>query len=84
METSRDLSNRKEIEEIINQFECPRDFGCCRSHFRDLCKAKDVGLETFLKCLEEDPRSCQASVPFGAGYFCECPLRVYIAKKLKK
>jgi hypothetical protein len=79
-----DEGQRKEIEEIIGHFKCPRDFRCCKSHFRDLCKAKDIGLETFLKCLEEDPRSCPASVPFGDGYFCECPLRVYIAKKLKK
>jgi hypothetical protein len=75
---------RKEIEEIINQFQCPRDFRCCKSQFKLLCKAKDIGLETFLKCLEEDPRSCPVSVPFGDGYFCECPLRIYIAQKLKK
>ena len=79
-----DEDQRKEIEEIINQFQCPRDFRCCKSQFKLLCKAKDIGLETYLKCLEEDPRSCPVSVPFGDGYFCECPLRVYIAKKLKK
>ena len=79
-----DEDQRKEIEEIINQFQCPRDFRCCKSQFKHLCKAKDIGLETFLKCLEEDPRSCPVSIPFGDGYFCECPLRVYIAKKLKK
>ncbi len=75
---------RKEIEEITSQFECPRDFRCCKSDFKVLCKAKDIGLETFLKCLEEEPRSCQFCVPFGEGYFCQCPLRVYICKKLKK
>jgi len=84
MERTPDASKKKEIEEIINHFECPRDVGCCKSHFKVLCKAKDIGLETFLKCLEEDPRSCPVSVPFGDGYFCKCPLRAYIAKKLKK
>ena len=75
---------RKEIEEIINHFKCQKGFQCYKSHFDALCKAKDIGLETFLECLEEAPRSCQFSVPFGYGYFCQCPLRVYIAKKLKK
>jgi hypothetical protein len=75
---------RKEIEEIINQFKCQRDFLCCKRDFEDLCKAEDIGLETFLKCLDEDPRSCPVSVPFGYGYLCECPLRMYICKKLKK
>lgn len=46
---------RKKIEEIINQFKCPRDFRCCKSHFKLLCKARDIGLETFLKCLGGKP-----------------------------
>ena len=79
-----DEEQRKEIEEIVNQFKCPREVRCCKSDFKVLCKAKDLRLETFLKCLEEDPRSCPASVPFAHGYFCQCPLRIYIAKKLKK
>ena len=79
-----DEDQRKEIEEIINHYKCPRDFQCCKSHFRDLCKAKDIGLETYLKCLESDPRSCPVSVPFGEGYFCQCPLRIHIWEKLKK
>jgi hypothetical protein len=75
---------RTQIEEIINQFQCPKEVQCCKSEFKVLCKAKDIGLEKFLKCLEEDPRSCPASVPFAYGYLCECPLRVTIAKKLGK
>jgi hypothetical protein len=74
----------KKIEEITSQFKCPRDFRCCKSGFRTLCKAKDIGLETFLECLEESPRDCQFSLPFADIYLCECPLRVYVSKKLKK
>jgi hypothetical protein len=74
----------KEIEDFVNQFKCTRPFECCKPHFKVLCMATDIGLETFLKCLEEDPQSCPASVPFAGGYFCHCPLRVHIAKKFKK
>ncbi len=75
---------RKEIEEIIKHFKCTRDFGCCKSGFQFLCKAEDTGLETFLECLQESPSDCQFSLPFGGIYLCECPLRVYVSKKLKK
>lgn len=84
MERSPDEFNKKEIEEIVNEFKCPREVLCCKSDFKVLCKANDIGLETFLECLEEDPRSCPASLRFGDGYSCQCPLRVYIYKKLGK
>jgi len=78
--------NRKEIEEIIGQLKCPKDFKCYRSGFETLCKAEDIGMKTYLKCLEEDASHCLFSMSFGSGsmYFCACPLRVYISKKLKK
>jgi hypothetical protein len=75
---------RKKIEKIIGQMQCPKDFKCCNSGFETVCKAKDVGLESHLECLEENPFDCQFSVRFGGLYYCDCPLRVYIAKKLKK
>ena len=76
--------HEKEIERIIGQLKCSKDFGCYKSGFEALCKAQEVGLETFLECLEEDPHECPFSVSFGALYLCECPLRMYISKKLKK
>jgi hypothetical protein len=79
---------RKEIEEIIGQLKCPKDFRCCKSGFHTLCKAKGIGLESFLQCLEENPRDCKFSIKVSAAFskihLCQCPLRVYIAKKLKK
>lgn len=75
---------RKRIEEIIGQMQCAKDFTCAESGFENLCKAKDLGLETFLECMEDDPLHCLFSMSFAHGYFCACPLRVYIAKKLKK
>lgn len=76
--------HQKEIEEIIGQLKCPKDFECYKSGFKVLCKAVDVGVESFLECLEERPFKCKFSVAFGGLYYCQCPLRVYIAKKLKQ
>jgi hypothetical protein len=74
----------KGIAEIIGDLKCPKDFRCYRSGFENLCKAKDIGIESFLLCLEKNPRECKFSLNIGYEYICECPLRVYIAKKLKK
>jgi hypothetical protein len=76
--------DKKQIEEIIGQLKCPKDFKCYKSGFEVLCKAKDIGIESFLECLEETPFACKFAVPFGGLYYCQCPLRVYVAKKLGK
>jgi len=73
-----------QLEEIINGMQCPKDFKCYKSGLEKLCKAKDIGLESFLECLEKEPRKCKFSFDFGGSYFCGCPLRVYIGKKLRK
>jgi hypothetical protein len=76
--------HKQEIKKIIGRLKCRHEFRCCKMGFQDLCKAKDIGLESHLECLEEHPFDCTFSVAFGHSYFCHCPLRVYIAKKLKK
>lgn len=74
----------KQIEEIIGQMKCPKDFRCWKSGLEVLCKARDIGQESFLECLEENPQECKFPLSFGYSYFCQCPLRVYIAKELKR
>ncbi len=74
----------REIEEIVGGMKCPKDFRCVKSGLQNLCRARDMGIEAVLECLEENPEDCKFSFRFGGAYFCECPLRVYILKKLKK
>jgi hypothetical protein len=78
-----DPKQRKEIEKIIGEIKCPKDFICYKSGFENLCKAKDIGLERHLDCLEKNPRNCIFAIPFGNRYICYCPLRVYMVKELK-
>jgi hypothetical protein len=79
-----DKELRIQIEEIISNMDCAQDFSCCEDNFSNVCQAKDVGASFFLECLEENPQQCEFSLHFGDAYFCQCPLRIYIAKKLKK
>ena len=74
----------KAIEEIISHLKCPKDFICKKSGFKVLCKARDIGIQSFLLCLEEDPPKCKFSLALEREYICECPVRIYVAKKLGK
>jgi hypothetical protein len=76
--------HKKKVAEILDGLRCPKDFECCTSGLERLCKAEDIGLETLLVCLETNPAECRFSVLFGGMHFCQCPLRVYIARKLNK
>ena len=79
-----ETDHKKEIENIIAQMRCSKDFQCYKSGFEVLCKAEDFGMDSYLHCLEEDPRNCLFLVAIPHTNYCECPLRVYIAKELKK
>ncbi len=72
------------IEKIIGQIECPKDFSCYKQGFENLCKAQDVGLASHLVCREEHPPECHFSWDVGSAFYCTCPVRVHIARKLNK
>ncbi|HUU49944.1 MAG TPA: hypothetical protein VMW81_03165 [Nitrospinota bacterium] len=81
--TKLQKEQKRRIEKIIARMECPKDFICYKSGFENLCEARDVGLESFLECLEKNPWECTFSISFGTAYYCRCPLRFYIIKELK-
>ena len=74
---------KKEIEEIIGQMKCPQNFSCYKSGFKELCKARDFGIEGYLECLENIPLKCKFAIAYGTLYFCKCPLRYYLEKNGK-
>jgi hypothetical protein len=75
---------REQIEDIIHTIQCPKNFECYTSGFTKLCRARDIGLESFVACLGKDPFACKFSIRFGGLFFCQCALRVCISKKLRK
>ena len=64
------------IEEIMGAMTCPKGFKCCKSGFEELCKATDIAIEGFVKCLEENPEECWFSASSGRSYCCQCPLNI--------
>lgn len=77
-----DIEN--DMKGMMCEFTCPKDFRCYRSGFKNICKARDIGLESFVACLMSDPLECKFSLLFGGVFFCTCTIRIYIAKNLKK
>ena len=65
---------------ILESIQCSKDFRCTRATFENLCKARDVGFEDCLECLEENPSACEFSALSGDPVLCKCPLRVYLTK----
>ncbi len=47
-----------------------------------ICKAKDIGLDSFVMCLEQNSHSCVFSIRYAHSYFCKSPARVLAAKEL--
>ena len=79
--------HKTRIQEIISEMQCPKNFMCAEGRFENLCKAKDFGDEQRLHCLEGASESCSFAVSYDFGInirFCQCPLRVYLAKNLRK
>ena len=77
-------ADRAKVEDIMSGMRCPKDFQCAESGFERLCKVKDLGFERFLQCLADDADQCSFHISFGGRHFCQCPLRVYLSKKLRK
>ena len=79
-----DQELRKQIEEIVEDMDCSKEFECCEGNFTNVCRAKDIGIDSFLECLEENTHECEFTMPFGDAFFCKCPVRMAIARKLSK
>jgi hypothetical protein len=75
---------KAKIEKIASGINCRKDFACYKPGSENVCRTRDIGLEQYLDCLDEEPQDCGFSLSFGTGYFCTCPLQLYIAKNLKK
>jgi len=76
--------DRRNIEKIISQLNCQKNFKCAASDFENLCKAEDIGLGTHLLCHDSATFLCGFSLRVDQENFCSCPVRVYLARHLGK
>jgi hypothetical protein len=76
--------NKKQIEEIIKEMNCPKDFQCYKSNFENLIDVGIVSDAKMIECIEECAKTCEFGHSFGLGFICKCPLRNYIARNFHR
>ncbi len=83
METTQE--HKTQIEQIISEMECPKDFVCHKSGFERLGKTRLIAEGQRVECLEENARLlCKFALRFGHLTLCKCPLRNYITKNFHR
>ncbi|MES0364102.1 MAG: hypothetical protein ABUK14_09155 [Desulfobacteria bacterium] len=78
------VKHRIALQEITRDLSCPKGFQCYKSGFQDLCKVRDVGMQTFVECHEQYSEDCTFSLSLYGWNYCRCPVRVYVVKNLKR
>jgi len=73
-----------ELTEIIGGLKCPKNYHCYRTNYKELCKAEFLGKLKVVHCLEEDSQGCIFSLSYKDAYYCQCPVRNYIAEKIER
>jgi hypothetical protein len=77
-----DEAEKEYLENLMNN----RSRSCRRpkKETENPCKAEDVGLGNFVKCLKQNPFGCHLSVSFVNSWYCACPSAVYLSSRLRK
>ncbi len=95
MEQHLKKKQREEMQEIIDNMSCELDFECYKSSLENLCKVEYNAHGLFCK-ISKMPAgksilfyNCEYRLYYRLRnrykyYICTCPLRIYIAKYLKR
>jgi len=75
---------KKKIEQLMAEIQCPKDFICYKDNFDRLCQVRKFESNEHLECLEKNPSLCPFAVPFINRHICICKMRMYIIQTLKK
>ena len=79
---NEDVINHLEIAGIIGELKCPKNFQCYERKYAELCHAEFVGEKKVLHCFDNKPGECIFSLSYEENYYCQCPLRNYIAENI--
>jgi hypothetical protein len=80
----KDVVRDMKIVDFMDELKCPKDFQCYNKKYEELCKTEYFGETKVLLCLAEEPRSCIFSLSFKDAFYCQCPLRNYIADEVER
>ena len=77
-----DAAILKKVKQVLDKSSCPNGCKCYRIQPKEMCKARSMGINNLLECLEDEPGECSFSMAFGGSYFCKCQTRIELAKIL--
>lgn len=77
-----EINKFSDLEHIIGELKCPKDFYCIKSANNPLDDRTDSGMKSFVVCLEEKLQVCTFSLTGENHSLCKCPLRDYISNEL--
>ena len=66
---------------LLGGESCAYDLACCLGDRERLCRARSIGSDKFMVCLEKS-EDCNFSMHFGGGFMCKCPVRINLANTL--
>jgi hypothetical protein len=79
-----DVVRDMKVVGFMGELKCPKDYQCYKKRYEELCKTEFFGETKILHCLEEEPQSCTFSLSYQDTYYCQCPLRNFIAEEIGK
>ena len=80
----KDIVRDMKVVEFMGELQCSKEYQCYKSKYEKLCKTEYFGETKVLLCLEEEPQLCTFSLFFKDTYYCQCPLRQFIAEEIGK
>ena len=76
-------TEQKEIlREKIKGCGCTKKVKCIDTDFQDVAPVRSVAANELLECYTDRAKTCKFALPFGATYFCRCPVRAYLYTEL--
>ncbi|KPK41783.1 MAG: hypothetical protein AMJ65_08790 [Phycisphaerae bacterium SG8_4] len=80
------VEQEADVQKIMAEIDCPRDFHCCKSGFEHLAPVK-VMSDNAVVCPKAREYLCRMATKFGLNsilsiMLCRCPLRRYAALEL--
>jgi len=75
-----DSNVASKLEKLKSQTSCRSKYECCSKRIKEMAFAKEYGKEVYLICENPKPFFCEHSRSFGFGYFCACPINIFLSK----
>ncbi len=72
-----DKLSAERLDRLLGGLACKKGVTCATSGVERLCRARRIGTDDLLECLE-DERNCTFATRLGRFWMCGCPVRLHL------